>query len=180
MKHIFLKVLFIGFLSFIGFWAGNTIAHEQAQQKEYNNILFTTVISGDENSSVEEKETASHFFAEAILGWTISPTFIKNIGFSLSGKKQERGNIIFQFASKTPEEGQTRSEILSKEINTKLKQYNNRAKTEFVLLFEPLQTEEKQFKKFSWGIIGAMLGFFIALFMIEGVRLISFFKKEKK
>jgi len=169
-------ILFI--TTFIGFLVGTFLAQQKTVQMEYNNTLFTTVISADKESSIEEKETASHFFAEAVLGWTISPQFTNQLGFSISGKKQERGNIIFQFSSKTKEEGFTKSQEIQKNLNAKLNTYNIQAKTEFSFLFEPIFTNQKQFKQFSWGLLGAMLGFFGGLVSFEAVRLRSFFKKN--
>ncbi len=175
MKQYSLSALLLIVGAFLGFLAGSFLAGEKAAQKSYNNVLFTTVLSADENSSVEEKETASQFLAEAVIGWTLSPAFTSSLDFSIAGKKQERGNLVFQFDSASKEEGLTRSAAIKGRLLEKLEAYNAAARTSFGMLFEPVQTTEKQFKSFSWGVLGAMLGFFIVLVGLELFRMRRFF-----
>lgn len=170
----------IAFLTVIGFGVGMIWATEQQEAPVYEATFFTTVLSADEQSSIEEKETASHFFAEAILGWTLSPYFTETLGFSLSSKKQERGNIIFQFSSSSHKQTQEYANTLESLLSAKLTQYNASAKTQFMLLSDPVQIQPKTAKQSMWSIIGAGIGFFGGLLLLEGVHLVRRSKHEKQ
>lgn len=177
IKTYWIHAVVIVFFTLIGFFVGSQIAYQKTTQKEFTNVLFTTIYSADPQSSGEEKETSAHFFSEEVLGWTISPSFTNALDFSISGRKQERGNIIFQFSSDTKQQGIERSTQLMNAITSKINTYNQNAKTAFGLLPEPLYTEEKHFKTFSWGTLGALIGFFLALVFLEIRQIITFFRK---
>lgn len=178
-----IRFLFSGgivfFLTVIGFGAGMIWAKNQQTEPVYEATFFTTVLSADTNSSVEEKETASHFFAEAILGWTLSPYFTETLGFPVSSKKQERGNIIFQFSSPSHTQTEAYSKKLESLLSAKLSQYNTSSNTQFILLSDPVQIQPKTVKQSMWSIIGAGLGFFGGLMLLEGIRFIRRSQHDK-
>ncbi len=175
--NIYIKIAFIilftGLGSIIGWQKSNSIINPT----EYETVLFATVLSSDAQSSIEEKETASHFFSEAILGWTLSPAFKQSLSFDISSRKQERGNIIFRFISPSQTLAQDRATTFISVLRAKLKQYNTVAKTQFNILFDPPITTEKSPHKSFWTIGGAISGFFLGLFFLE---LALFLRKEKK
>ncbi|HID92391.1 TPA: hypothetical protein EYG96_03270 [Candidatus Gracilibacteria bacterium] len=159
--------------SFIGFQKSNT----EINTTQYETVIFATVLSSDELSSVEEKETASHFFAEAILGWTLAPDFKNQLNFGISSRKQERGNIIFEFTSLSEKTAEVKTEKFITTLNYKLSQYNTSAKTQFKLLLDTPITTEKSPNKSFWTMGGGIAGFFFGLFATE---LFIFLRRKEK
>lgn len=175
-SSLIVAILIIGVLTGGGFVMGKIFAENTNNITQYETTIFTTVLTRDIDSSVEEKETAAHFFAEAILGWTLSPYFSENLGFSISSKKQERGNIIFQFTSASQEESRERVKKFELLITKKLETYNQNAQTQFALLSDPAQTKEKMLQQNMWSVIGAAIGFFLGLITLEILR---FFRRNE-
>lgn len=164
-------------ITVIGFTIGHTIAEKKYKNPEYSGIIFTTLVTADKNSSVLEKETASNFLGESIIGWTLSPGFTKSLGFNIDARKQERQNLIFQFSGISEEEVTEKSFKVENTIKAMLLNYNINSKTEFKLLFDDISIEKKNPKKYLLSITGAIAGFFLSLILIEIFRII---KKKKR
>jgi multidrug efflux pump subunit AcrB len=164
---IYYKILIIALFSLLGGIIGLFLTEKQSITTKYNSTIFTTVLSSDKNSSIEEKETSSHFFSEAILGWTLSPGFKKDINFDFSGRKQERSNLIFTLSASSKDESLKNSFILLDTIEDKLDKYNNQADTKFSLLSDNPLIKKFEPKKSYWGIMGVIAGFFIGLVLLE-------------
>lgn len=175
MKYLssFLFVAVLSLLGGIGAWA---LSSETVEEKSYEMTLFMTVLSSDEDSSIQEKETAAHFFAEAVLGWTLSPAFTEELNFSLFSRKQERGNIVFQFSSESPDELKKMQNHFQRILEKKLSHYNSLANTQFSLLLDNPVIEEKTPKKSFWTMGGLIAGFFLGLFLLEGWK---FFRRKQ-
>lgn len=172
MNQVFSSAVFVGVCAALGALMGWGVSMQQNTEAYYETVLFSTVLSSDDISSVEEKETASHFFAEALLGWTLSPAFTNQLGFPITSRKQERANVIFQFTSASQDESAQRLEIFSDTLRNKLNMYNTQAKTQFSVLFDAPVTEEKRAKKSFWTVGGMAGGFFLGLVVLEGWRLL--------
>lgn len=165
--NIYYKVLVVVLFSILGGIIGLFLTEKQSITTKYNSTIFTSVLSSDINSSIEEKETASHFFAEAVLGWTLSPDFKKDIDFDFSGRKQERSNLIFTLSDSSEEESMKNSFLLIDNLQKKLDKYNNQANTKFSLLSDNPVIKKFEPKKSYWGIMGVIAGFFIGLVLLE-------------
>jgi len=174
--NLYIKISFIICFtilgSFIGWYKSNSKVTTQ-----YETVIFATVVSSDNNSSVEEKETSSHFFAEEVLGWTLAPNFKNNLNFEFSGRKQERGNIIFTFVSETKDIAKINAKKLIHFLEIKLQNYNLLANTQFHLLLEDPVITVKNLHKSFWIMGGGVFAFFFSLFIIE---LFIFLKKYSK
>lgn len=165
---LFYSFLFVAIFTAVGAGAAWFFTQNSVAEKSFESTLFMTVVTSDENSSVEEKETSAHFFAEAVLGWTLSPAFVNEVGFPFSSRKQERGNIIFQISGTSPEDLKRKKNIFESVLEKKLSRYNDLAKTRFSLLLDNPVIEEHIAKKSFWTMGGAIAGFFIGLFLLEG------------
>ena len=174
--NIYVKSAFVLCTTIIGSFLGWQKSNSEVGTLQYETVLFGTVLSSDELSSVEEKETSSHFFAEAILGWTLSPAFKENLNFPLSSRKQERGNIIFEFTSDSEEKSLEKTQKFRKILETKLQQYNTQANTKFNILMDKPITKEKSPHKSFWTMGGAIFGFFFGLLILE---LFLFIRRKK-
>ncbi len=165
--NIYIKIAFVACTALVGSFIGWQKSNSEINTTQYETVIFGTVLSSDELSSVEEKETSSHFFAEAILGWTLAPDFKNQLNFGISSRKQERGNIIFEFTSLSKEKAEVKTEKFIQLLGAKLKEYNMRAKTQFDLLLDNPVTTEKSPHKSFWTMGGGIAGFFFGLFIIE-------------
>lgn len=165
---LFYSFIIIIFFTIIGALTAWFFTNSTVAERSFKTTLFMTVLSSDSGSSIEEKETASHFFAEAVLGWTLSPTFVNDLGFPLFSRKQERANIIFQFTGSSHEELKKMQKKFELQLEKKLSRYNSLAKTRFALLLDHPSIEEKIPKKSFWTMGGGIAGFFIGLFLVEG------------
>ena len=173
----YLKISVIALTTIIGSVIGLQKSNSEVTTTQYETVVFATVLSSDTQSSVEEKETASHFFSEAVLGWTLSPDFKNKLQFDISSRKQERGNIIFEFTSVSEQKAKTKTETFLKTLKDKLSRYNTAANTQFNLLLDtPITTEKSSHKNF-WTMGGGIAGFFFGLFATE---LFIFFYAQKK
>ncbi len=177
--NIYGKIGFVVCTTLIGSLFGFQKSNSEISTVNYETVLFATVLSSDADSSVEEKEASSHFFSEAILGWTLSPYFKEEVGFSFSGRKQERGNIIFEFTSTTEEKADEKTQKFITTLADKLTKYNERAVTQFDILLDPAFTTVKNPHKSFWTMGGGIAGFFFGLFLVE-VYIFLRQKKEKK
>lgn len=146
---------------------GLIIAQKKYAEPNFTTILFATVVSADENSSVADKEVSSQGLSETIIGWTYSPLFGENLGFGVSAKKQERQNIVLQFETPTEKKAQENAEKLQKQLQEKLKNYNQLSETKFNFLFESPVIRQNTPKKSMLGIAGAILGLFFGSFLSE-------------
>ena len=176
MKNIIGSALFVGFLTVCGALAGWLWSEDSSSTTYYETTLFSMVLSSDDLSSVEEKETASHFFAEAVLGWTLSPAFRSDLGFDMFSRKQERANMVFEISSSSEQEAVERTQTFIDVMTKKLNSYNEKAKTQFAILFDAPQTSQKEVKKSYWTVGGMAGGFFLGLMLLEGWR---FARREK-
>lgn len=153
------------------FSGGGYIAAEKKYEvPTFHSTTFVTVVSADKNSSVADKEVSSQGLSETIIGWTHSPLFSQKMGFHISGKKQERQNIILEFDTEhsvdSKEMAQQNTQLKSVLIQ-KLSDYNTLSKTEFALLFEEAVISENIPKKSMWILAGAILGLFIGASLSE-------------
>ncbi len=171
MKKILLTLVSILVFSGLAF---------QYAQKKYeiptvHAVQFVTVVSADKESSVSDKEEASQFLAETVIGWTHSPAFSQKLGFGISGKKQERQNFILEFDAQNPEISQKNDEKLQKILEEKLSLYNTGSNTQFSFLFEKVVISENIPKKSLWIIAGGILGLFVGASLGE-----LFFRPKKR
>jgi hypothetical protein len=174
--NIYVKIAFVACTAIVGSFIGWQKSNIEISTIQYETVIFATVLSSDIDSSVEEKETSSHFFSEAILGWTLAPSFKNNLGFSISSRKQERGNIIFEFTSDSENIAKNNANKFIKNLEYKLQKYNNLANTKFnILLDKPVITEKSPHKSF-WTMGGGIAGFFFGLFAVE---LYIFLRRKK-
>ena len=160
----------MGVLIFSGL--GFVFAEKKYKNPSFHTVIFVTVVSADKNSSVADKEVSSQGLSETIIGWTHSPFFIQNLGFGVSGKKQERQNMVFEFdtevldihnltssiGNKISEEN---AEKVKSALNQKLSDYNKLSETKFALLFEDSVISKNIPKKSMWSIAGGIIGFFV-------------------
>jgi len=173
---LFYSFLILLFFTIVGSLTAWVFTSKTVAERSFESTLFMTLVSSDENSSVEEKETASHFFAEALLGWTLSPAFVENLGFPISSRKQERANMVFQISGVSPEDLKEKQKIFESVLEKKLSQYNTLANTRFSLLLDRPVIEERIPKKSFWTMGGGIAGFFLGLFLLEGWK---FWKRKK-
>lgn len=163
MKKILITLVSILIFSGIGF----AFAQKKYEHPSFHAVVFTTVVSADADSSVADKEVSSQGLSETIIGWTHSPIFTQKTGFGVSGKKQERQNIILEFDAPSPEISQENAEKMKQVLEEKLSEYNTLSQTQFSLLFEKTVVSENIPKKSMWVIAGGILGLFIGSFLAE-------------
>ncbi|MEI7510895.1 MAG: hypothetical protein WCJ84_01915 [Candidatus Peregrinibacteria bacterium] len=133
-------------------------------------ILFATLVSADRDSSISEKEGATNFFAETIIGWTHSPAFRNEVlqgkNGNFSGQKQERQNMVFTISTSNAEEANQLSQSLTQSLNAQLADVNRVSETMYRIIFSPLQVTENS-PKSLWRIVaGAIFGGIIGIFAI--------------
>jgi len=158
------KIFFLGLFTFAGGVLFLTVSHAFVKTT-YETTTFLTVLSADPDSSVSEKESASSFLVETIIGWTRSPSFQEQVikdetGISISAKKQERQNLVLIAQSTTEKASKNASSRFHKVLEEELEQYNTLSNTAFTIRSWSPKTVAKKANKVFAFVGGSVLGFF--------------------
>ncbi len=165
MKSLFWIPVCTALLGALGMWIFSVVSVPITQ-----GILFGTLVSADRESSVSEKESATNFFAETIVGWTHSPAFrtavLTGQNGDFSAQKQERQNMVFTITAPDEIAVKNLSEALTHGLNAQLADVNRVSETVYKIIFSPVSVSVLSPRMFLRILSGAIFGVVFGIFCI--------------
>lgn len=122
---------------------------------------------------------ADNYFSETVQGWTMDPSFAIQVservgeGVSVSARKQERQNLIFQVFAGSSEVVAVAADEAINEIQERLSSYNETMKTSYAMANEEITLYENPPKNGFNAFVGFVLGVLLVVF---GVLVMEFLK----
>ena len=148
----------------------------------FDNSIFIDFSIQDKNhqtSSYENLEAADQI-TESIQGWIKDTSFQNTINstthlnFGIQAKKQEKNNLIINFNTTTADQASVIGNAINKELEARLRQYNNNADLNIFANAQPLQINPKTDLTIIYAALGAITGFLLSLlFAWTGEKLFS-------
>ncbi|MBU1018586.1 MAG: hypothetical protein ABII07_05015 [Patescibacteria group bacterium] len=143
----------------------------------YEGFVFLTV-GMEQGSYPQDAEAfgargvteADNYFAETVQGWTMDPSFANQVServgesVSVSARKQERQNLIFQVFAGSSEVAELAARETVAELSERLSSYNDVMKTSYAIA-NPEVTVYERIPQVLFNVFtGFVLGFLILVF----------------
>jgi len=148
------------------------------QESSFHAIVFTS-IANQSDSSTQENEQASAYFAETIVGWFRNPVFLEKIYTkgktqgSLSSHKQERQNLVIEIDAASEEKSKILANTTLNILENEIEKFNQDTKNNYQLLNLGITTYQNPLKNTVF-ILAALIGIFlITFFSILGIEAIQ-------
>lgn len=157
---------------------GSLVYVEQLGEPNDEFYAFVTIgldqeVLANESSSYEVQRAVEHF-SDVILGWTVEPSFKSDFnqifgdGFSFSGKRQEKQNLLFTIYADplVTSEGIEYGNILVDLIDERLADYNSSTNSAYVIAIDEYSFVEGS-RSDSRIVLGALLiSFILSVFVL--------------
>lgn len=160
-------VVFFGTLAYTG-----NFSSTENQAVAFVTVGLDQTKLPNESSSYEIERAVEHF-SDVILGWTVEPSFAKDFaqgvgeGYSFSGQRQEKQNLIFTVTGPVETEGPAIT--LVSLIRARLEQHNSVTQAGFVIALERETLVEVT--RSNWRMAA---GVTLLVLVLEGLTLLAF------
>lgn len=114
---------------------------------------------------------ADNYFSETVQGWTMDPSFVTQVverldgyAVSVSARKQERQNVIFQVGVLDEDKIAPALDAVVAEVQDRLDSYNGTIKTTYAMANVEFTTYAKEPRVAFNGLVGFIVGFLLVMF----------------
>lgn len=163
---LFHRNLFIILVCVLASAATASFLINRLNSEPLENSLFVSISVQDKQGATNAYENlqAADQITESVQGWLKDPSLQAEINnktsldYSIRGKRQEKNNLLINFASSSPSTAQQYSYSIIETLNQRLQQYSRNSDLNFYINAQPLHSSESPSRAAIYLILSTLAG----------------------